>query len=61
MQHGKIIIQEAQRVIQYAESYSTLHWQMMNVFNTILKRFFTFFVYLQRFYIYMNCEFDFHL
>jgi len=43
MQHGKIIIQEAQRVIQYAESYITLHWQMMNVFNTILKRFLRFF------------------
>ena len=32
MQHGKIIIQEAQRVImQYAESYIILRWQMMNV------------------------------
>ena len=27
MQHGKIIIQEAQSVIEHAESHLILHWQ----------------------------------
>jgi len=62
MQHGKITTQEAQTVIQYAESYVILPWQMMNVSLTFLNVFFLFFhvsnisnvfnFFLQRFYVY---------
>jgi len=34
MQHSKVIIQEAQREIQYAQSYVILRWQMINFFIT---------------------------
>jgi len=45
MEHSEILIQEAQRVIHYAESYVTLHCQMVNVFIMFYK----FFFILQRF------------
>ena len=39
MKHSEILIQEAQRVIHYAESYVTLHCQMVNVFIMFYKFF----------------------